>query len=109
MITTDYRDELAAKWIIFPLYPITWDGGRPQCSCADPDCKSAGKHPRSSNWQHTQPYDADQLAYLEDENGDFFGNQLEDNHGVVIASSGLVVVDVDGRNGGFESAKKLAH
>src|SRR5690554_7570562 len=80
-----------------------------RCGCGEPDCSAIGKHPRASNWQHTQPYDDDQLAILEDHSGEWFGNQLLDNHGIVVASSGLLVVDVDGRNGGFESAAQLAH
>ena len=109
MTLVDYTDELLAGWIIFPLYPINRTADGVFCGCLNPDCEAIGKHPRASNWQHTQPYDPDQLAYLEDENDEFFGNQLINNHGVVVASSGLLVVDVDGRNGGFESAKKLAH
>ena len=108
-MTIDYTDELAAHWIIFPLHQIVRDAKGTRCGCGDPECEAIGKHPRASNWQHTQPYDDDQLAYLEDFDGDFFGNQLIDNHGVVVASSGLIIVDVDGRNGGFESAKSLAH
>src|SRR5699024_7751125 len=45
----------------------------------------------------------------EDFDGLFFGNQLLDHHGVLVDKSKLLVVDVDGRNGGFESAEKLKH
>jgi len=103
----DYTDELEADWIIFPLHQIIRGAKGVRCGCGDAECEAIGKHPRASNWQHSQPYDDDQLAYLEDFDGDFFGNQLIDNHGVVVASSGLIIVDVDGRNGGFESAKTL--
>lgn len=109
MSAVDYTDELEAGWVIFPLYPITRTASGVSCGCGEPECSAIGKHPRASNWQHTQPYDEAQLAYLEDFDDEFFGNQLIDNHGVVVASSGLLVVDVDGRNGGFESAKRLAH
>lgn len=105
----DYTDELEAGWIIFPLHQIIRSSTGVSCGCSDPECPTIGKHPRASNWQHTQPYDADQLEYLEDFDGEFFGNQLIDNHGVVVASSGLLVVDVDGRNGGFDSASSLQH
>ena len=108
-MTIDYTDELDAGWVIFPLHQIIRDASGARCGCGDTECEAIGKHPRASNWQHTQPYDDEQLAYLEDFDGDFFGNQLIDNHGVVVATSGLVIVDVDGRNGGFESAKALAH
>lgn len=108
-MTIDYTDELDAGWVIFPLHQIIRDASGARCGCGAPECEAIGKHPRASNWQHTQPYDDEQLAYLEDFDGDFFGNQLIDNHGVVVATSGLVIVDVDGRSGGFESAKALAH
>lgn len=107
-IMIDYTDELEAGWIIFPLHQIIRSAAGVSCGCLNPDCEAIGKHPRASNWQHTQRYDEDQLAYLEDFDEEFFGNQLINSHGVVVASSGLLVVDVDGRNGGFESAKKLA-
>lgn len=109
MAAIDYTDELAAGWIIFPLHPIMRTAEGVRCGCGEPECQAIGKHPRASNWQHTQPYDEDQLAYLEDFEGEFFGNQLIDNHGIVVASSGLLVVDVDGRNGGFASAERLQH
>ncbi|MAG68412.1 MAG: putative primase [Prokaryotic dsDNA virus sp.] len=108
-MTIDYTDELDAGWIIFPLHRIERTQSGVRCGCGDDDCQAIGKHPRASNWQHTQPYEQDQLDYLEDFDDEFFGNQLIDNHGVVVASSGLIIVDVDGRNGGFDSAAKLAH
>lgn len=107
-MAVDYEDELQAGWIIFPLHQIIRTAEGVHCGCGDEECPAIGKHPRASNWQHTQPYAQDQLDYLEDFGGDFFGNQLIDNHGVVVASSGLIIVDVDGRNGGFGSAERLA-
>lgn len=109
MRPVDYTDELDAGWVIFPLYPIMRTAEGVRCGCLNPECEAIGKHPRASNWQHTQPYDEEQLAYLEDFEGEYFGNQLIDSHGIVVASSGLLVVDVDGRNGGFASAEKLKH
>lgn len=105
----DYTDALAAGWRIFPLHPITRDeNGSRACGCGNPKCEAIGKHPKTANWQHSPVWDAEQLAYLEDEDGHFFGNQLIDGHGIVVSTSGLLVVDVDGRNGGWESAKQLA-
>jgi hypothetical protein len=108
-MAVDYTDELEADWIIFPLHAILRTAEGVRCACGDLECSAIGKHPKASNWQHTQPYDDEQLALLEDHDGEWFGNQLLDNHGVVVATSGLLVVDVDGRNGGFESAAQLAH
>lgn len=109
MAAIDYTDALGAGWRIFPLHDIlhTPDGKR--CGCLDPDCPAIGKHPRSAAWQHTQDWDETQLEYLEDFDGVFFGNQLLDGYGIVVKTSGLLVVDVDGRNGGFETAKELEH
>jgi len=105
----DYKDALAVGWIIIPLHRMTMTATGVKCLCERPDCEAAGKHPKASNWQAAQPFSEQQLAYLEDEDGIFGGNQLLDSHGVVLKQSGLLVVDVDGRNGGFESAKALAH
>ena len=106
----DYTDALAAEWRICPLHEIIiLPDGKRACGCGNPACEAIGKHPRMANWQIGARWDAEQLAYLEDEEGEFFGNQFLDGHGVVLQPSGLLVVDVDGRNGGFPSAKKLAH
>ena len=67
----DYTDELDAGWVIFPLHQIIRDAAGARCGCGDHECEAIGKHPRASNWQHTQPYDDEQLAYLEDFDGDF--------------------------------------
>lgn len=104
-MAVDYTDALSANWIIFPLYPIK----NGKCTCENEGCEAAGKHPKAKNWQHSQHLDETQLAYLEDFDGLFFGNQLLDHHGVLVDKSKLLVVDVDGRNGGFESAEKLKH
>lgn len=107
MAVIDYTDALDAGWRIFPLHDIVITSDGKRCGCGDPECKTIGKHPRSAAWQHTQDWDDTQLAYLEDEDGTFFGNQFLDGYGIVTNTSELLVVDVDGRNGGFESAKSL--
>lgn len=107
MAAVDYTDALDASWRIFPLHSFELTANGAVCACGRESCEAAGKHPKASNWQHTQPYDDTQLAYLEDDAGIFGGNQLLDHYGIVVNTSGLLVVDVDGRNGGFESAKKL--
>ena len=67
-----YTDALAAGWRIFPLHPITRDeNGSLACGCGNPKCEAIGKHPKTANWQHTPAWDAEQLAYLEDEDGHF--------------------------------------
>lgn len=98
-----YTNALEMGWHIFPLHTI--ENGR--CGCGDPECTAIGKHPRSQAWQHTPKMEPQFLSYLEDDEGIFFGNQLLDGYGIVLVPSGLIVVDVDGRNGGFESAERL--
>lgn len=111
MALIDYEDALAVGWRVFPIHAMTFKNGIGECTCNSPNCdpKSAGKHPRNSNWQHTPEWDEVQLATLLDEDGIFDGNQFEGHYGIVVNTSALVVVDVDGRNGGWESAKKLQH
>ena len=98
MSAIDYTDALDANWIIFPLHGAT----NGKCHCGNDECKAILKHPVASNWQHTERYDEAQLAYLEDEDEIFKGNQLIDHYGVLVNKSGLIVVDVDGRNGGMD-------
>ena len=100
-----YTNALQQGWRVFPLYGIKADG---TCESGDPH-SPIGKRPRTPNWQHTPVWDAEQLAYLEDEDGLFHGNQLEGHYGIVVDTSGLLVVDIDGRNGGFDSAARLTH
>lgn len=109
MPVVDYTDAIDQQWRIFPLHGIIETSNGKACGCGEPECKAIGKHPRIDGWQNVQLYDEDQLAYLEDFDGMFFGNQLLDHYGIVVSTSGLLVVDVDGRNGGFESAEKLKH
>lgn len=91
-----YRDMMEAKLRIFPLYRFRANGS---CECGDAECPAVGKHPRASNWQHTPMWDDEQLAVME-EHGHF-----DTGYGVLCA--GLIVVDVDARNGGVESYAKL--
>lgn len=109
MPIVDYTDAIDAGWRVFPLHEIIKTEDRVRCGCEREDCEAIGKHPRSRNWQHTPIWDEDQLAYLEDHDGLFNGNQLEDGYGIVVDTSGLLVVDIDGRNGGLETAKRLQH
>ena len=106
-MTVTYEDAIKADWRVFPLHEIIDTPNGKACGCMQEDCKAIGKHPRSGAWQHTQVWDDVQLEYLEDIDGEFFGNQLLDGYGIVVNTSGLLGVDIDGRNGGFESAKAL--
>lgn len=92
-----YREFIDAGIPIFPLYPIV-DGN---CSCSDPDCTSIGKHPIVNGWQYTPLWSDEQLETIEEL------GQLATGYGVLVSTGGLLVVDVDARNGGVTSAAKL--
>lgn len=80
---------------IFGLHPIV-DG---KCSCGDEDCQTTGKHPIASGWQHTPLWSEDQLDCMESM------GHFDTGYGVLV--SGLLVIDVDARNGGVESFERL--
>jgi hypothetical protein len=91
-----YRDFWEAGYRIFPLYRFKVGG---QCECGESDCEAAGKHPRTSNWQHTPAWHEDNIA-----DGEELG-VYDTGYGVLCR--GLLVVDVDARNGGVKSYGKL--
>lgn len=90
------NDYIDAGLRVFGLYGADKGG---HCECGNPDCKAAFKHPRLSNWQHTPQWSDDQLEVME-EMGQF-------NTGFGVLVSGLLVVDVDARNGGVASYDRL--
>lgn len=59
------------------------------------------KKPRASNWQHTPEWSDEQLDVMES-----LGH-FDTGYGVLV--SGYLVIDIDPRNGGFESYKALNH
>lgn len=81
---------------VFPLYRINRKG---RCECEQSDCEVAGKHPRASSWQHTPIWDEEQLFNAEE------AGFYDTGYGVLCR--GLLVVDVDARNGGVESYARL--
>lgn len=89
-------DYIESGLRVFGLYGADKNGN---CECGNPDCKAAYKHPRLSNWQHTPHWSDDQLEVM-DEMG-----QFKTGFGVLV--SGLLVVDVDARNGGVASYERL--
>lgn len=98
----DYEDYLDAGMYIFPLYRIM-NGA---CECEDPECKVPGKHPRMGSWQYVTTWDEEQIATMTNDNELLGYNQFEQGFGVNLDGQYLVV-DVDARNGGVESYKKL--
>ena len=88
-------DYLEGGFRIFSLYNINADGS---CECGDADCKAIGKHPRISNWTHVPQWSDEQIDAMMS-----FGHL--NGFGVVVDDH--LVVDIDPRNGGFESYEKL--
>ena len=88
-------DYLEAGFRIFSLYNINADGS---CECGDADCKAIGKHPRISNWTQVPQWSDEQIdAMMSFDHLNGFGVVVDDH----------LVVDIDPRNGGFESYEKL--
>jgi hypothetical protein len=84
-------------WRVFPLH--TADGGR--CSCGNPNCPSPGKHPRTQNGVKDASDDPEQIRA-------WWAECPDANVGIATgAASGLVVIDIDHRNGGDESYIQL--
>lgn len=87
-----------------------WDAGlrvfglhgadkRGKCLCGWKDCPAAYKHPLISNWQKTPRWSEDQIDAME------ASGQFDTGFGVLC--TGLLVIDVDARNGGVESYTRL--
>ena len=85
-----------ACYRIFGLHGGDGSGG---CGCGNPECQAAYKHPIASNWQHTPEWSEEQIEVMEEM------GQLDTGYGVIV--KGLLVVDVDARNGGVESYGRL--
>jgi hypothetical protein len=85
----------AFNWAVLPAEtPETDEYGRVCCSCGRPSCPSPGKHPNCSFKHHTGPLPLEDLRkYLA-------GRQGKNSCVLTGARSGILVGDVDPRNGG---------
>jgi hypothetical protein len=81
---------------VFGLHGVDDNGN---CTCGNPECKALFKHPIMSNWQHTPQWSDEQIETFE------IMGHFKTGFGVLCA--GLLVIDVDARNGGVESFKRL--
>jgi len=86
----------AAGFKVLPVFGMKH--GR--CGCGRPDCQSPGKHPILANWPETATTDTNII-------GDWFRRYPSANVGMTL--EGLVVVDVDPRNGGDADELERAH
>ena len=91
----NHRDYYDAGFKVFGLHGAT----NGICNCDKLDCDAPFKHPIASGWQNTPGWDDDQLEAME------MAGNFDTGYGVLC--DGYLVVDIDARNGGIESWKKL--
>ncbi len=89
----------AHGWPVFPLYTVK-DGA---CTCYKrAACQHPGKHPRITGGFLNATTDLEKIAY-------WFGMWPESNIGIATGvASGIVVIDIDPRNGGHDTVLALA-
>ena len=91
----NYRDYQDAGFKVFGLYGAT----NGVCDCDKIDCESPFKHPSNAGWQNTPEWDEEQLEAME------MAGTFDTGYGVLC--DGYLVVDIDARNGGVDSWRKL--
>ena len=85
-------------WLVFPAHSIAADGG---CTCGDSKCKHPAKHPRTKNGLLDATRDKHQILA-------WWGKWPDANVAIRTGpESGLVVLDVDPRNGGEDGLEDL--
>lgn len=87
----------ARGWAVFPVHTIK--NGR--CTCLDADCRNQGKHPIPTNGLNAATHDPDKITA-------WWTRTPTANIGIATGEiSGLVVLDVDPRNGGDKSMQEM--
>ena len=89
MLTQISAQHAKTGYAVLPLYEPTEHG----CSCGDPDCSRAGKHPRIKEWKDGASKDPVQVAL-------YWAQHPYANIGIATGEpSKIFVVDVDGEEG----------
>lgn len=84
---------------VFPVYGIDAQSGK--CLCGDAMCRNKGKHPATGGGGFKKATtDLNQINV-------WWNNEPRSNIGISAIGSGLIVVDVDPRNKGFETLAAL--
>lgn len=84
---------------VFPLHGAKKKGDEWACNCGNPKCVAIFKHPRMSNWQNVPHWDEEQVDNIEE------AGWFDTGYGILC--KGLLVIDVDARNGGIDSFSNL--
>lgn len=93
----DFALEYARKGLyVFPAHTPTPNG----CSCGDRECDNIGKHPRTKNGKNDSTVDENTIRQ-------WWKMWPAANIGIDAAKSGIVIIDIDLKNGGMETAKKV--
>ena len=88
-------------WLVIPVHSVNQNG---QCSCGKATCQSKGKHPATRNGLKDGTIDHETIISM------FQQHDAESarNVGVVTGRvSGIFVLDIDTKNDGFESLRRL--
>lgn len=98
MLDAALRYALKLNLAVLPLHNITRDGG---CSCGNPYCTSAGKHPRTKNGSLDASRDPAQITK-------WWSAWPDANIGLATGKeNGIIVIDVDVDKGGDEGLALL--
>jgi Protein of unknown function (DUF3987)/Bifunctional DNA primase/polymerase, N-terminal/Primase C terminal 1 (PriCT-1) len=93
-------DHASRGWPVFPV----WWAIEDRCSCGNPDCPKPAKHPIGK----LAPHGRNSATIDPEVITTWWGQYPEANIGIPTGTeSGLVVVDIDPRNGGTESKHKM--
>ena len=85
----------------FSVFPVHWIMGNGKCSCGKKNCSSPGKHPLTGNGFKSATLDKTQIL-------EWWAKWPDANIGVATGEvSGVLVFDIDPRNGGDDTLKAL--
>lgn len=95
----------AIGWHVIPCWWIETnkETSKLQCACGNTDCKSPGKHPIG----HLVKRGQDDASIDTDTIKSWWDKYQQANIAVFLAPSKLVGIDIDPRNGGFQSIDEL--
>ena len=91
-----YREFHENGYSVFGLYGVDENGN---CECGNPQCAALYKHPNISRWSLIPQWSDEQIDLMES------ADHFKTGYGVLC--KGLLVIDVDARNGGNEGYTKL--